>query len=332
MSNKNISAKLAGIGAYVPPTVLDNAYFEKIVDTSDEWILTRTGIRERHVVGTSGECTSDMSIKAAKQALADANMSAEELDMIIIGTVTPDMKTPSTACFVQKAIGAKNAAVMDINAACVGYLYALTTGRAYILSEMARNVLVVGCETLTSITNYKDRGTCILFGDGAGASVLTRVDQPGVGILATHIGANGDFTDLLCVRAGGSRTPLTPENIHGDDRFLYMNGSEIFKHAVRFMQGAAEKVIAEAGVKHEDIALFIPHQANIRIIDSLAKRLSIPEDKLFVNIQNYGNTSAASIPIGMVEAKQQGRIKEGDLVLMVSFGGGLVWGAALIRC
>lgn len=331
MNNNQISAKMAGIGAYVPTTVLDNAYFEKIVDTSDEWIVTRTGIRERHVVGDSGEATSDLCIKAADQALADAKMSPEELDMIIVGTVTPDMKTPSTACFVQKAIGAKNAAVMDVNAACVGYIYALATGRAFILAEMAKNILVIGCETLTSITNYKDRGTCILFGDGAGASVITRVDQPGVGILATHIAANGDYTDLLNVRAGGSRKPVTPENIHDDDRFLYMNGSEVFKHAVRFMQGAAEKVIADAGVKHEDINLFIPHQANNRIIESLAKRLSIPDERLFVNIQNYGNTSAASIPIAMAEAKQQGRIKEGDLVLMVSFGAGLVWGAALVR-
>jgi 3-oxoacyl-[acyl-carrier-protein] synthase III len=331
MINKLVSAKMAGIGAYVPETVLNNAYFEKIVDTSDEWIVTRTGIKERHVVGDSGQCTSDMSIKAARQALADAQMSPEELDMIIIGTVTPDMKTPSTACFVQKALGAKNAAVMDVNAACVGYLYALTTARAYILAGMARTVLVVGCETLTSITNYKDRGTCILFGDGAGAAVLKRVDEPGVGVLATHLAANGDFTDLLCVKLGGSRTPLTPENIHDDGRNLYMNGSEIFKHAVRFMQSAAEKVIADAGVKAEDISLFIPHQANIRIIDSLAKRLSIPEEKLFVNIQNYGNTSSASIPIAMVEARQQGRLKTGDLALLVSFGGGLVWGAALVR-
>ncbi len=331
MNKSMVSAKMVGLGAYVPETVLTNAYFEKIVDTSDEWIVTRTGIRERHVVGDSGEATSDLSVKASLQALADANMTPEELDMIIVGTVTPDMKTPSTACFVQRALGAKNAAAMDVNAACVGYIYALTSARAYILAGMARNVLVVGCETLTSITNYKDRGTCVLFGDGAGAAVLQRTEEPGVGILATHLAANGDLADLLCVRLGGSRTPLSPENIDDEGRFLYMNGSEIFKHAVRYMQNAAEKVIAHAGVKAEDVSLFIPHQANIRIIDSLAKRLSIPEDKLFVNIQNYGNTSSASIPIAMVEAKQQGRLKPGDLALLVSFGGGLVSGAVLVR-
>jgi 3-oxoacyl-[acyl-carrier-protein] synthase III len=322
---------MAGIGAYVPETVLTNAHFEKIVDTSDEWITTRTGIKERHVVGQSGQATSDMSIEAGLRALTDAGMTPDQLDLIIVGTVTPDMKTPSTATLVQRAIKAKHAAAMDLNAACVGYIYALTTARAYILSEMARNVLVVGCETLTSITNYNDRGTCILFGDGAGAAVVKRVEEPGVGILSTHIAANGDYTDLLLVRRGGSREPLTPENIHGDGKYLYMNGSEVFKYAVRFMQDAAEKVIADAGVKAEDIALFIPHQANIRIIDALAKRLAIPDDKLFVNIQNYGNTSAASIGIAMVEAKQQGRLKAGDLALLVSFGGGLVWGAALVR-
>jgi 3-oxoacyl-[acyl-carrier-protein] synthase-3 len=332
MNDNHISAKMAGIGAYVPETILTNAYFEKIVDTSDEWITTRTGIKTRHVVGDSGEVTSDMSIKAAREALADAGLSAEDLDLIIVGTVTPDMKTPSTACFVQRALGAGNAAVMDVNAACVGYLYALSTARAYILAEMARTVLVIGCETLTSITNYKDRSTCVLFGDGAGAAVLQRVDEPGVGVLATHIAANGNFVDLLCVRAGGSREPMTSANIDSERRFLYMNGSEIFKFAVRLMQGAAEKVIADAGVKPEDIALFIPHQANIRIIESLAKRLAIPDEKLFINIQKYGNTSSASIGIAMVEAKKQGRLKPGDLTLLVSFGGGLVWGAALIRC
>ncbi len=332
MNNRHISAKMAGIGCYVPETILTNADFEKIVDTSDEWITTRTGIKTRHVVGKSGEATSDMSIKAAKRALADAGMTAEELDLIIVGTVTPDMKTPSTATLVQKALGASNAAAMDVNAACVGYIYALTTARAYVLAGMARTVLVVGCETLTSITNYKDRGTCVLFGDGAGAAIVKRVDEPGVGILATHIAANGNHTDLLFVKSGGSRNPLTAENILDEGKYLYMNGSEIFKHAVRLMQDAAEKVIAEAGYKPEDVSLFIPHQANIRIIHSLAKRLQIPEEKLFINIQKYGNTSAASIGIAMVEAKQQGRLKPGDLALLVSFGGGLVWGAALVRC
>jgi 3-oxoacyl-[acyl-carrier-protein] synthase-3 len=332
MINQHISAKLKGIGAYVPSHILTNADFERIVDTTDEWIVTRTGIKTRHVVGDSGEATSDMALNAAKQALADAQMDPSELDLIILGTVTPDMKTPSSAVLVQRQLGAKNAAAMDVNAACVGFIYAMTTARAFILSGMYRNILVVGVETLTSITNYQDRGTCVLFGDGAGAAVITRSEEKDIGILATYLAADGNYSDLLYVGLGGSRSPITADNINDSARNLYMNGAEIFKLAVRFMQDAAQRVIAEAGVSKDDIALFIPHQANIRIIDSLAKRLAIPEEKLFVNIQDYGNTSSASIPIAMAEAKRQGRLKPGDLALLVSFGGGLVWGAILVRC
>lgn len=331
MIDHHISAKLSGMGAYVPARILTNADLEAIVDTSDEWITTRTGIKARHVVADSGEATSDMSLKAARMALEDAGIGAEELDLIIIGTVTPDMKTPSTAVIVQKELGAKNAAAMDLNAACVGFIYAMTTARAFVLSGMYRNILIIGAETLTGITNYQDRGTCVLFGDGAGAAVITRSDQSNVGILSTHLAADGGFMDLLHVRAGGSREPLTMENMGNGSRYLYMNGAEVFKLAVRFMQDAATKVISDTGIDAGDISLFIPHQANIRIIDSLAKRLSIPPEKLFVNIQDYGNTSAASIPIAMVEARQQGRLKPGDLALLVSFGAGLVWGAALVR-
>jgi 3-oxoacyl-[acyl-carrier-protein] synthase-3 len=331
MINSVISAKVVGMGSYTPAKVLTNADFERMVETSDDWITSRTGIKRRHVVGDSGEATSDMCINAARQALEDAKLSADKLDLIIIGTVTPDMKTPSTAVLVQRELGAINAAAMDINAACVGYLYALTTARAYIQSGIYRNVLILGAETLTSITNYKDRGTCVLFGDGAGAAVISRSDEPGTGILSTYVAADGNHSNLLFVRAGGSRERLTPETLNNGASAIYMNGSEIFKFAVRFMQDAAQRVIAEAGIKPEDIALCIPHQANLRIIDSLAKRLSIPYEKVFINIQEYGNTSSASIPIAMVEARDQGRINKGDIVLMVSFGGGLVWGAALVR-
>lgn len=331
MMKSKFSAQVAGLGAYTPATVLTNADFEKMVDTSDEWITSRTGIKRRHVVGDSGEATSDLSTKAAEMALADAGMSAANLDLILVGTVTPDMKTPSSAVIVQRRLGAKRAAAMDLNAACVGYLYGLTTGRAFIESGMYENVLVVGAETLTSITNYQDRGTCVLFGDGAGATVLTRAENTGRGILASHIAADGNHEGLLFVRAGGSREKVTTENMHNGALYINMNGSEIYKFAVRNMQDSAEKVIAEAGIKPEEIDLVIPHQANIRIIDSLQKRLNVPDEKIFVNIAEYGNTSSASIPIAMTEAKQQGRMKSGDLVLLVSFGGGLVWGAVLVR-
>ena len=325
------SARLIGFGAYAPVSVLTNADFEKMVDTSDEWITSRTGIKRRHVVGDSGEAASDLAIAAARDAIADANITAEEIDLIIIGTVTGDMKTPSTAVIVQKALGAMNAAAMDINAACVGFLYGLTTARAFVESGMYKTVLVVGVEVLTSITNYQDRGTCVLFGDGAGAAIVRATDDRNSGILASHIAADGNHTELLYVKAVGSRQKFTIENMNNGATGIYMNGSEIYKFAVRNMQDAAERVIAEAGIKPEDIDLVIPHQANIRIIDSLAKRLNVPDEKLFVNIQDYGNTSSASIPIAMVEARQQGKMKPGDLVLLLSFGGGLVWGAILFR-
>ncbi len=331
MKNAPISAKIIGIGAYTPAKVLTNADFETMVDTSDDWITSRTGIKRRHIVGDSGEAASDLAIAAARDAIAQSNISPEEIDLILIGTVTPDMKTPSTAVIVQKALGAKNAAAMDINAACVGFLYGLTTAKAFIESGMYKTVLVVGVEVLTSITNYQDRTTCVLFGDGAGAAVLRRDDNANTGILSAYIAADGSHTELLYVRAGGSRQKVTVENMNNGATGIYMNGSEIYKFAVRNMEDAAKRVIADAGVSPEDIDLVIPHQANIRIIDSLAKRLHVPDEKLFVNIQEYGNTSSASIGIAMVEAQQQGKMKKGDLVLLLSFGGGLVWGAILFR-
>jgi 3-oxoacyl-[acyl-carrier-protein] synthase-3 len=325
------SARIIGMGSYAPAKILTNADFERMVDTSDEWITSRTGIKRRHVVGDSGEAASDLAINAARDAIAAAAISPTDIDLILLGTVTGDMKTPSTAVIVQRALGATNAAAMDINAACVGFLYGLTTAKAFIESGMYKTVLVVGVEVLTSITNYQDRTTCVLFGDGAGAAIVQRSDDPKAGILSAHIAADGNHQELLYVRAGGSRQRVTLENMNNGATGIYMNGSEIYKFAVRNMQDAAERVIADAGIKPEDIDLVIPHQANIRIIDSLAKRLHVPDEKLFVNIEDYGNTSSASIPIAMVEARQQGRMKPGDLVLLVSFGGGLVWGAILFR-
>jgi 3-oxoacyl-[acyl-carrier-protein] synthase-3 len=332
MNDRSFSAKIVGIGSFVPEKILTNADFEKMVDTSDEWITTRTGIKERHVVGDSGLATSDMCVRAARMALEDSGLTPDDLDMIVIGTVTPDMKTPAAAVLVQQQLGALKAAAMDVNAACVGFLYALSVARAFVLSGMYRNVLAMGSETLSSITNYKDRSTCVLFGDGAGAAIVSRSDEPGVGILSTHVAANGNYADLLFVGAGGSRQPITLDNINNGSRFLKMNGSEVFKLAVKSMADACYKVLDEAGLSLKDVDLLIPHQANIRIIHSLGKRLKLPSEKVFINIDRYGNTSSASIPIAMVEAKQQGRLKKGDLALLVSFGGGLVWGAVLVRC
>ncbi len=332
MANGNsISAEVVGLGAYVPEKVLTNADFEKMVDTTDEWITSRTGIKRRHVVGDSGEATSDMCIKAARQALADARMDPAELDLIMIGTCTPDMKTPSAAVIVQRHLGAVNAAAFDLNAACVGFIYGMENALAFIRAGMYKNVLVLGSETLSSITNYQDRTTCVLFGDGAGAVVIKAGNDPTRGILASHIGSDGRHEELLYVKSGGSRNPVTHETLGNGSQGIYMNGSEIFRHAVRYMQESAIKVLEDAGVSPEELKLVIPHQANIRIIDALRKRLQLPEEKVFVNIQEYGNTSAASIPIAMVEAREQGLLEQGDLVLMVSFGGGLVWGATLIR-
>ncbi|MFH2056585.1 MAG: beta-ketoacyl-ACP synthase III [bacterium] len=331
MSDKLYGAKIIGIGSYVPEKILTNADLEKIVDTSDEWITTRTGIKERHVVGDSGEVTSDMCIAAGRRALADAGLEPEDLDLLIIGTVTPDMRTPSAAVLVQKELGAFNAAAMDVNAACVGFIYALTTARAFVASGQYRNILVFGSETLTSITNYKDRGTCVLFGDGAGAVIVSRAANGDNNILATHIAADGRHHGLLYVQAGGSREPMTIDNIDNGVQYLKMNGSEVFKLAVRSMAQSANAALEEAGLTVDDLDLVIPHQANIRIINSLGKKLGVPEEKVFINIERYGNTSSASIPIALVEARDQGRLKRGDLVLLVSFGGGLVWGAVLLR-
>jgi 3-oxoacyl-[acyl-carrier-protein] synthase-3 len=331
MSKTTYGARISGLGSYVPEKVLTNADLERIVDTTDEWITTRTGIKERHVVGDSGEVTSDMCIAAGRRALEDAGITAEELDLILVGTVTPDMRTPSAAVLIQKGLGAFNAAAMDVNAACVGFLYALATARAFVISGMYSRILVFGSETLTSITNYSDRTTCVLFGDGAGAAVVTRAADADNGILATHIAADGRHHGLLYVPAGGSRLPISLDNINNGVQYLRMNGPEVFKLAVRSMAQSAKVTLADAGVSAEEINVVIPHQANIRIIQALGKRLGVSADKVFVNIERYGNTSSASIPIALVDARDQGFLKRGDLALMLSFGGGLVWGSALVR-
>ncbi|MBI5867399.1 MAG: ketoacyl-ACP synthase III [candidate division Zixibacteria bacterium] len=328
------TAIISGTGRYSPEKVLTNADFERIVDTSDEWIVTRTGIRERHVLnGSGGFSGSDMATSAARVALADAKLAPTDLDAIIIATVTPDYRLPATATIVQHNLGAGKTAVMDLVAACAGFIYGLSVARAFIVSGMYRNVLVVGVEHLTSITNYADRNTCVLFGDGAGAVIVSRgtSEDSESGILSTFLAGDGQYKDLLHIPLGGSKVPLTPETANDPGRFIYMDGREVFKLAVKEMADASERVLAEAGVSPEQIDMVIPHQANSRIIEALTKRLRVDPSHVYKNIERYGNTSSASVPIALDEARRAGVVRKGSTILSVAFGGGLTWGAALYR-
>lgn len=322
-------ARIAGIGHYLPEKILNNADFEKIVDTSDEWIVTRSGIRERHITA-EGEVSSDMAFEASKIALADAGVDPKDLDVIIVSTVTPDMPLPSTGCLLQHKLGAVNAAAFDVSAACSGFIYGLSVGSSMIEAGKAKKALVIGVETLSSITDYTDRTTCVLFGDGCGAVVLEE-GEPGEGVLSTFMQSDGAEKELLYITAGGSLTPLTAEGIERNDHCIRMKGDGLFKYAVRAMVDAAKHTLEEAGIGTEDITYLIPHQANIRIIEGVRKRLKLEKEQVVVNIDRVGNTSSASIPIAFSELKASGNLKKGDLVIMVAFGGGLTWGAALIR-
>ncbi|MEK3734514.1 MULTISPECIES: beta-ketoacyl-ACP synthase III [Paenibacillus] len=326
--NKLRSVGIIGTGKYVPEKILTNQDLEKIVDTSDEWIVSRTGIRERHIAAPD-EATSDLAYKAALNALESAGMSAEDLDLIIVATITPDMAFPSTACLIQDRLGAKKAAAFDLSAACSGFVYGLATATNFVQTGMYNNALVIGADCLSRITDYTDRNTCVLFGDGAGAVIVGEVPE-GRGFKAFDLGAEGAGGAHLYIEAGGSRLPASVETLESKKHYIYMNGREVFKFAVRVMGTATEKVLSKAGVDKKDIDLFIPHQANIRIINSAMERLELPEDKVVINVDRYANTSAASVPLALVEAQETGRIKEGDTVLMVGFGGGLTWGASVL--
>jgi 3-oxoacyl-[acyl-carrier-protein] synthase-3 len=328
------SAVIRGTGHYSPETVLNNAYFEGIVDTSNEWIVERTGIRERRVLNGSGDIgTSDMAVAAARDALREAGLAPTDLDAIVVGTVTPDKLLPSTATLVQRKLGAGRTTVMDVVAACAGFLYGVTIARAFIESGSHKRILVIGVEHLSRITNYQDRNTCILFGDGAGAAVFTgsQPGEDGRGVLATFMSGDGRYEDLLHITVGGSRTPFSHETVDLPGRYIAMDGREVFKLAVREMADAADRVLAEAGCRPQDVDMLIPHQANVRIIDALGRRMGFGSDRVYKNIDRLGNTSSASVPIALDEARQAGLIGEGSLVLSVAFGGGLVWGAALFR-
>lgn len=322
-------AGIIGIGSYVPEKVITNGDLEKIIDTSDTWIVERTGIRERRVVGAE-QATSDLATIAAERALADAGVSAEELDLIIVATVTPDMVFPSVACLVQNNLKAFNAAAFDLTAVCSGFMYALVTGSTFIQTGMYKKILIIGAEALSTITDWTDRNTAILFGDGAGAAVLAEVPE-GFGVLGVHLGAEGAGGDLLKMPAGGSRLPATAETVAQRLHYTRMDGNEVFKFAVKVMGEAVKQALEMANLTTADIDYLVPHQANIRIIQSAAKRVGMPMDKVVVNVDKYGNTSAASIPIALDEAVKDGKIKKGDTIAMVGFGGGLTWAASIVK-
>jgi 3-oxoacyl-[acyl-carrier-protein] synthase-3 len=326
---KKIAIK--GTGSCAPERVVPNSYFEKIIDTSDEWITTRTGIKERRMV-EEGQALTDLATPASESALKAAGISPEELDLIIIGTSTADMLTPSAACMVQYLLGAKKAVAFDVNAACPGFIYGLAVAQKFMQDGSYCRALVVGGEILSNRLDYKDRSTCVLFGDGAGAVVLGHSNGKDDGeILAMDIESDGDLWRLIHVPGGGSRIPASHEMLNEGLQYLKMNGNEVFKHAVRTLVDSACKIMAQQGITSDEIDWFIPHQANIRIMEVVAERLGIPSEKVIVTVHKYGNTSAASIPIAFDEAVRSGQIRKGDLVLINSFGAGLTWGAALFR-
>jgi 3-oxoacyl-[acyl-carrier-protein] synthase-3 len=322
-------AAIIGWGMAVPERVLTNADLERMVDTSDDWIRTRTGIIERHIVGPD-EATSDLATKAGRMALERAKVSPDEIDLVVLATCTPDRLFPATACTVQEQLGIPRAGAFDLVAACSGFLYGLSVASAMIQSGMHKTVLLVAADLFSHILNWQDRNTCILFGDGAGAVVLRASTEP-VGVLTSVLGSWGKGENLMMREAGGTKLPLTAQLIDEQRNCFVMEGREVFKHAVRGMCESAEQAIAAAGLTKEDIHMVIPHQANVRIIESIAKRLDLPMERVFVNIERYGNTSAASVPIALYEAAERGLFTPGDHLLLTAFGGGVSWASLVVR-
>jgi 3-oxoacyl-[acyl-carrier-protein] synthase-3 len=325
----NRTVSIIGTGSYVPERVVTNAELEKLVETSDEWITSRTGIKERRIAA-EGEHTSHMASKAALRAMEQAGVTAEEIDLIIIGTITPDNFTPATACHVQRILGAKNAACFDISAACSGFLYAVEIAQQFIANHTYNTVLVIGADKLSSIMDWQDRNTCVLFGDGAGAAIL-RYRAGSHGVITTYMASDGNYGDILHVPGGGCAIPTTPENADQKLSTLKMNGRETFKQAVLSMGAAASKALEQAGLTPEDLTCIIPHQANMRIIEALSDRMKIPLEKFHVNLDRYGNTSAAAVALALDEANRAGRFKVGDYILLVVFGGGLTYASSVIQ-
>ena len=321
-------AGILGLGCYLPSRKVTNKDLEKMVDTSDEWIMTRTGIRERRVAPQES-AASDLGVEAAKLAIKDAKLKPEDIDLIIVATVTGDMAFPSTSCIIQDKIGACNAAAFDINAACSGFVFGITTAKQFVDSGLYKNVLVIGAEKMTSLVDWTDRSTCVLFGDGAGACIIGKSKERQ--IVSYFIGCDGSGSNLLRLPAGGSRIPATEDTVKNKLHFLKMEGNEVFKLAVKVMADAANKAITKAGFLCSDIDLLIPHQANIRILLAVAKKIGLPEEKIFLNIEKYGNMSSASTAVALAEASKDGRIKKGDNVCLVAFGAGLTYGAVVIK-
>ena len=322
-------AKIIGTGAYAPKRILTNADLEKMVDTNDQWIQQRSGIRERHVV-EEGEATSDLAVNAARQALERANLLPEDIDFIVVGTTTPDMFFPTVGNIVQHRLGCRRVGSMDVLAACAGSVYSLSIGAKYIETGKYRRVLCIGAEALSRITDFTDRGTCVLLADAAGAAVL-EASEDGSGIIDTDLYSDGQYADLLIMPGGGSRHPATRETVDARMHYAKMKGSEVFKVAVRMFVDCAETILTRHNLTASDVDLFIPHQANLRIIEAAAKRVGLPMEKVFVNVDRYGNTGAASVYVALEEAVAAGRLKKGDTVLMAAFGGGFAWGAALMQ-
>ena len=324
------SAVVAGTGCQVPERILTNADLEKMVDTSDQWITERTGMKERHI-SAPGEAASDIAVKACEKALAEAKVKPEDLDLIVVGTVTGDMPFPSTACVLQQRLGAPHATAFDVSAGCTGFIYALSVARQFVVTGASRTALVVGVEMLSKITDWTDRSTCVLFGDGAGAAVLKADSEPDTGILATYLAADGAGGEHLYMPAGGSRQPATVETVQQRLHTCKMNGNAIFKVAVRSMADAFTHLLRQTGLGPDDVKLMIPHQANLRIIEATAKLLKFPRERVFINIAKYGNTSSATTIIALDEARKAGLVRPGDVVMLVAFGAGLTWGGVAIR-
>lgn len=326
---KKQNASIVGVGSFLPEKILSNADLEKKVETSDEWIIKRTGIKERRIV-EDGEASSDLGARASLKALEDANIKPSELDLIITSTITPDYFFPSTSCKVQEIIGAKKAGAFDVLAACAGFVYALSIAQGFISSGAMDNILVIGAECLSKVTDYTDRSSCILFGDGAGAVVLQRSTDESE-ILSCILGADGSKGDLLILPAGGSKYPPTHETIDNRQHYMKLKGKELFKIATTNLVNLIKDTVKKCGMVLEDVGLIIPHQSNLRIIKTAMRKLGLPMDKVYVNIDKYGNTSSASIPIAIDEARNSGRLKRGDIVILAAFGGGITWSSAILR-
>jgi len=326
--SKIYNSCISGLGAYLPEKVLTNFDLEKMVETTDEWIRTRTGIHERHIAAPS-QCASDLGQFAAQQAIKNAGLTPQDIELVLCATITPDMFFPSTACGIQNKIGA-NCGAFDLAAACSGFIYALATADAYVKSGLHKHVLVVGSEVISKFIDWKDRSTCVLFGDGAGAAVVSRAND-GHGVLHTYLGSDGAQSECLKIPAGGSMIPPSAESVRDGLHYLKMQGSEVFKVAVRTMDLAVHEVLNRQGLQVSDIACLIPHQANMRILKAVGERIGLPQEKIFVNVHRYGNMSSASKVVALHEAVAEGKVKQGDYVVLVAFGGGLTWGSALIR-